>query len=83
MAKAVETAREAAGLKTQPATGISQTETAAVRPTLTVRGGVIRVAGAETVRIYNTAGQLQPAGQQLPAGAYIVKADAYTFKVCF
>ncbi len=83
LTKAVETAREAAGLKTQPATGISQAETAAVRPTLTVRGGVIRVAGAKTVRIYNTAGQLQPAGQQLPAGAYIVKADAYTFKVCF
>lgn len=78
--EAVKTAQEASAAKAQPATGISQAEQTA-RPALQVEGGIIRVNGAQVVRIYNAAGQLQNPAQRLHPGTYVVTADGYSFKV--
>ena len=75
---AVKEGQEAAGAKSQPATGITEATTT-LSPS--IANGIIRVPGAKRVSICNAAGQILPLGQRLPAGTYVVTADGQTFKV--
>ncbi len=80
---AVEKAAKEGGLAIDATpTGISAMQSLSEAVTITTQGGVVRVNGSTAgFSLHNAQGQLLPAGQPVPTGAYIVTRDGKSYKV--